>query len=111
MIRKIVSDPLGGEASGRREIVMVEEQLGPEELAAFRARGERFERNADWLDAHAYEAYTQHRGKYICVSACELFVADTPLGATGLARAAHPEEDGRLLRYIPKEKRVYIYAH
>jgi len=111
MIRQIFAKPSEGGSTPRREVVMVEEQLSPEELAAFHAQGERFERNSDWLDAHASEVYAQHRGKYICVAACELFVADTPLEAIALARAAHPEDDGRLLRYIPKEKRICIYAH
>jgi hypothetical protein len=28
-----------------------------------------------------------------------------------LAKAAHPEDEGRFLRYIPREKVPRIYAH
>lgn len=83
----------------------------PEEIASFQARQERFDRNADWLRAHAHEVYNQHRGKHICIAGQELFVADTARRALALAEAAHPEDDGRYLRYIPKEKLPRIYAH
>jgi hypothetical protein len=35
-------------------------------------------------------------------------VADTPEEALALARAAHPEDDGSFIRYIPKEKLARI---
>jgi len=39
----------------------------------------------------------------------ELFVADTPQEVMARAKAAHPEDDGALLRYIPLEKSERIY--
>ena len=92
------------------EPVIMEEVTDPEELAAIRARRARFERNAAWLQAHAAEVYTGYRGKCICVAGEELFVADRPEEVVALATAAHPEDDGRLLRYIPREKLARIYA-
>ena len=54
--------------------------------------------------------YTRYRGKCICVAGAELFVAETPEDVLTLATAAHPEDDGPLLRYIPREKLARIYA-
>ena len=47
----------------------------------------------------------------VSVAGEELFVADTPEQALALATAAHPEDDGSFLRYIPREKIDRIYAH
>ena len=93
------------------EIVMVEEKLSPEELAVFQAQHERAERNADWVNAHGAEVFAPNRGKHVCIAGCELFVADTVQAAVALGKAAHPEDDGLLLLYVPKVKRDVIYAH
>lgn len=89
--------------------IVMEEVTDPEELARARAQRERFDRNEAWLQAHAKEVYTRYRGKCICVAGEELFVADTPQEVIALARAAHPEDDGSLIRYIPREKVARIY--
>jgi hypothetical protein len=90
--------------------VVMEEVTDAEELAKAQAQRERFDRNAAWLQAHVAEVYARYRGKCICIAGEELFVADTPEEALALATAAHPEDDGRFLRYIPREKLVRIYA-
>lgn len=84
--------------------VVMEEVTDPEELAKARAQRERFDRNSAWLQAHAAEVYTHYRGQCICIAGEELFVADTPEEALALAVAAHPEDDGRFLRYIPQAR-------
>jgi hypothetical protein len=81
------------------------------ELAKAKEQDARFERNWAWFTAHAPEIYAQHRGKCLCVAGQELFVADTPEEAVALATAAHPEDDGRFTRYIPRERTHRIYAH
>jgi hypothetical protein len=91
--------------------IVMEEVTDPEELAKARAQRQRFDRNSAWLQAHVAEIYTRYRGKCICIAGEELFVADTPKEALALATAAHPEDDGRFLRYIPREKLDRIYAH
>ena len=91
--------------------VVMEEVTDPEEIAKARAQRERFDRNAAWLQAHATEVYTRHRGKCICIAGEELFVADTPEEVIAQAAAAHPEDDGRFVRYIPREKLARIYAN
>jgi hypothetical protein len=92
--------------------IVVEEVTDPEENAAARARRERFDRNSAWLQSHATEVYTRHRGKCICVAGEELFVASSPEEVLALARAAHPQDNGSILiRYIPREKTARIYAN
>jgi hypothetical protein len=89
----------------------VEEVTDAVELANARVQDERFERNWAWFESHAAAIYAQHRGKCLCIAGQELFVADTPEKALALARAAHPEDDGRFTRYIPRERTYRIYAH
>lgn len=95
----------------QRPTVVMEEVTDPEELAKARAQDERFERNSAWLQAHISEVYSQYRGKCICIAGEELFVAETPQEVIDLASAAHPEDNGKLLRYIPREKVARVYAH
>ncbi|MGZ8489230.1 MAG: hypothetical protein ACXWW4_11935 [Candidatus Binatia bacterium] len=91
--------------------LVMEEVTDPGALAKARAQRERFDRNSAWLQAHATEVYRGYRGKCICVAGEQLFVADTPEQALALATAAHPEDDGSFLRYIPHEKIDRIYAN
>jgi hypothetical protein len=93
-----------------RPPIIMEEITDPAELARTRAQWERSDRNAAWLQAHAGEIYPRYRGKCICIAGEELFVADTPAQVLALARAAHPEDDGYFLHYIPREKAARIYA-
>ena len=91
--------------------VIIEDVTDPAEIASARAQRERSDRNAAFLETHAKEVYTRHRGKCVCVAGEELFVADTPEEAMALAKSAHPEDDGSFMRYIPREKLARIYAH
>jgi hypothetical protein len=91
--------------------IIMEEVTDPEELAKARAQRERFDRNTAWLQAHASEIYPRYRGTCICVAGEELLVADTPEEVLALAQAAHPEDDGFFLRYIPREKVARIYTN
>ncbi len=89
----------------------MEEVTDPEEIAKARAQHESYNRNLAWLNAHFKEVYTRHRGKFICVAGEELFVAATPKKVIALAKSAHPEDDGRLIRYIYPRKMARIYAN
>ncbi|HQU43303.1 MAG TPA: hypothetical protein PK867_10855 [Pirellulales bacterium] len=95
-----------GEPTVTMEIV-----TDPVELAMARAQHERFDRNAAWLQAHAHEVYPQCRGKYMCVAGEELFIGSSPHEARELGRAAHPDDNGLFVRYIPIENLPRIYAH
>jgi len=96
---------------GSNTPIVVEEVTDPVELAKARAQRERFDRNWEWFKAHATEIYRTHRGKILCIAGEELFVGDTPEEALALAKAAHPNDDGRFTRIIPLEKMDRIYAH
>jgi|SRR3954451_24809571 len=91
--------------------IIVQEVTDPIELAAAQVQDEQFDRNVAWFKEHASEVYTRHRGKFICVAGAELFVADTPETVLSMAKTAHPEDNGRYLRYIPREKVARIYVH
>lgn len=95
----------------QRPAVVMEEVTDPEELAKARGQDERFEQNSTWLQAHITEVYSLHRGKCICIAGEELFAAETPQEVIALANVAHPEDTGKLLRYVPREKVARVYAH
>jgi len=70
--------------------IVIEEVADPDEVARARAQRERFDRNAAFLEAHAHEVYTRHRGKCICVAGEELFVADIPQRGVGVGPNCAP---------------------
>ena len=90
--------------------IVIEEVTDATELAKARVQDERFTRNWAWFETHANEIYTTYRGKCICIAGEELFIADTPEEVLAKAIAAHPEDDGRFTRIIPKEKVARIYV-
>ena len=94
----------------KRASIVLEEVTDPAQLIEAQARRQRLERNWTWFERHAAEIYTQHRGKCICISGEELFVADTAEDVLAQASAAHPEDDGRFTRYIPRERMARIYV-
>jgi len=95
----------------QQSAMVMEAVLDPKELAKARAQDERYKRNFAWFQAHATEIFTRYRGKCICIAGEELFVADTPEEAMAQAMAAHPNDDGSFMHYIPKQKVARIYAH
>lgn len=98
-------------SAGQAPVTMLEATSDTRELSAYKARRQRFERNLAWFLAHAVAIYTTCRGKCICVAGEELFVSDTPRQVLDQARAAHPEDDGRFTRLIPRERTARIYAN
>jgi hypothetical protein len=90
--------------------IIMEEVTDPSELERARAQDARFARNWAWFEAHASEIYTAYRDKCLCIAGEELFVADTPKEALAMAIAAHPDDDGRFTRLIPRERLARIYA-
>ena len=91
--------------------IVMEEITDPDEIAKARALRERFDRNFAWLQAHASEVFARYRGKCICIAGEELFVADTPKEVLAQAKAAHPEDNGFFVHYIPRQKMARIYAN
>jgi len=91
-------------------VVMVMETDDPDELALSQEQVEQFNCNANWLEVHGDEIFALYRGKYVCVAGEEPFVAETASEAIALAKAAHPEDHGRFLYRVPKEKTAWTYA-
>jgi hypothetical protein len=91
--------------------IQMEEVTDPAELARAHAQDARFARNWAWFKAHAADIFATHRGKCICIAGEELFAADTAEEVLALAKAAHPEDNGRFTHYIRREKTDRIYAH
>jgi hypothetical protein len=90
--------------------VTMREETDPIENVKALARRDKFDRNYAWLEKHADEVFS-HRGKYICIAGQQLFVGEDIKALLALARSAHPEDDGPLFQYVPKEKSARIYAH
>ena len=89
--------------------IQMHEETDPVVNEKARERLARFDKNWDWLEAHAAEFYS-HRGKNICVAGQQLFVGDSEEDAIAQARAAHPEDDAPFFQYVPKERLPRIYA-
>ena len=77
----------------------------PVEIAKARAQWEQSDRNFAWFRQHSKDIYERYRGKYICIAGAELFVADSALAAQALGKAAHPDDEGSLVEYIPRERK------
>lgn len=95
---------------GTLQPIVMEEVDDPTEVAEARVRRGMFDRNFNWLADHTSEVYERYRGKHICVAGEEVFAGDTPDEAIALASAAHPEDQGGFVQYIPKEKMARVYA-
>ncbi|MBI3651221.1 MAG: hypothetical protein HY231_09275 [Acidobacteria bacterium] len=91
--------------------IVMEESTDLEDGTETRLRQQRYQRNLAWLEQHAAEIYTHYRGKFFCVAGQELFVADTSKEVAAQAKAAHPEDDGRIVRYIYEKKLARVYAN
>ena len=83
----------------------------PAEAGETETQRRQFDRNAAWLQAHASEIYSKNRGKCICIAGEEVFVADTAGEALAKATTAHPDDKGRFVHYIPRDKVARIYAN
>jgi hypothetical protein len=96
--------------SRTRNTFTIEDVTDPEEIAATQQRRAQFDRNVEWLKAHADAVYEANRGRHICIAGQEVFAADDPLEAMRLAKAAHPTDEGCFLSYIPAEKMPRIFT-
>jgi hypothetical protein len=86
--------------------VTLERWNDPALIARIKARQERARRNRDWLDAHLSELLPQARGKLVAVAGQEAFIADSEGEAWAKVQAAHPEDDGVVIRVIPLEHQI-----
>jgi len=91
--------------------VDMEEVTDPDELAQAQAQRERFDRNWAWFKAQATEVYERFRGQCVVIAGEEIFTANEPAEAWTLAKAAHPEDDGSFIIYVPREKAPRVYGY
>jgi hypothetical protein len=91
--------------------ITIEEISDPIESTEARCRRERFDRNAAAFQRNADIIYRQHRGKCVCIAGGEIFVADTPEEAMTIATAAHPEDNGSFVQYVPLQRFARVYAN
>jgi hypothetical protein len=87
------------------------EVTDPDELARHRDADERFRRNSDWLASHWADLLPGARGRFVAVAGEQAFAADSPGAAIAMAKAAHPDDPGLLIRYVIPERGWRIYAH
>lgn len=92
------------------EPLKIEIVSDPVEIAKARAQREKFDRNAAWLRANAARVYSQHRGRVICISGEAVFSGATTEEALAAAIARFPDDEGRFVRYIPRERMERIYG-
>lgn len=95
----------------RKLKVIMEEITYTAELAQAQAQRERFDRNWAWFRTRAEEVYERFRGQCVVIAGEEIFAADEPDAAWALAKAAHPEDDGSFIIYVPREKAARIYGY
>jgi hypothetical protein len=91
--------------------VVMEEVTDPIELAQARKQREQFDRNWAWFKAQAADVYERFRGQCVVIAGEEIFAADEPADAWALAKDAHPEDDGKFIIYIPREKVARVYGY
>jgi hypothetical protein len=93
-----------------RPPIIIEEVTDPEEIERHQRQNERARRNMRWLQAHWADVLPMACGRHLAVACEEAFIADTAEEAWARARAAHPDDPGALLQYVPAERGARIYA-
>ena len=90
----------------KRNIVQMQEVTSVAELTQAQKQREQFDRNSAWLQDNIVEIYAKYRGKCICVTGKEVFVADIASDAIAQATAVHLDDEGWFTRYILKDRVV-----
>jgi hypothetical protein len=75
-----------------------------------RAQHERAMRNSEWLASHWSDLLPGAEGRFVAVAGQQAFVADTGTDARAMAKKAHPEDDGVIVRFVRKDNYPRIYA-
>ena len=92
------------------EPTVLGEMTDPAQIRDFEERWERYSRNDAVFRENAHTIYQQYRGKVVIIAGHELHVADTADEAWAWARQHHPDDDGVLVRFVPKERGWRIYG-
>lgn len=91
--------------------VVMEEVTDPAELAKAQSQRAQYDCNWAWFKPQATEIYEQFRGQGVVIAGQETFAAKTPEEAWALAKATHPDDEGRFIIYVPRERMARIYGH
>lgn len=92
------------------EPTVLGELTDPDAIKELEERWDRYTRNEAVFRQSMHIIYQRYRGKVVVVAGRELHVADTPDEAWAWARAHYPDDDGLLVRSIPRERGWRIYA-
>ena len=93
-----------------RPPIIIEEVTDPKEIARHQHQDACARRNMRWLQAHWADVLPTARGRHLAVACEEAFIADTAEEAWAMAMAAHPDDPGALLQYVPATRGARIYA-
>lgn len=94
-----------------QNLTVMEIVTDEKEIARAQMQRQFYRRNFAWFQAHSNEIYRKYHGKCVAVAGCELFVGDAPEDVWKRAEAAHPNDKGIFIHYIPKEKANRIYGN
>src|SRR5262245_14438764 len=75
----------------------------PDEIEQIRQQHEQAKLNIDWLHTHWHEVLPQAFGKYVAVAGQTAFIGDDPVETRARAVAAHPDDVGVYLHYVPAD--------
>jgi hypothetical protein len=90
---------------------VIEDVADPAEVASFHAMLDAARANRDWLAGQWPRLLPGARGKYLAVAGREAFLAETADEARARARAAHPEDKGLFVQFVPAQRGPKVYAH
>jgi hypothetical protein len=91
--------------------VILDENPDPALRAQMQKAHEQHERNRKWLTDHWPDLLPQALGKYVAVAGGQVIVADTLQEAVAWAHAHHPDDHGRIVRYVRPDKGPRIYGN
>lgn len=89
---------------------VIEDVSDPDDIRRSHTQDQRHRRNSDWLQTHWADVLPQARGKFVAVAGEEMFIAETPGEAWAWVDAAHPEDSGAIVRYVPTSTGPRLYA-
>jgi hypothetical protein len=68
-------------------------------------------KNADWLENEWPRLLPQALGRHVAVAGQQAFIANSAREALDLATAAHPDDPGSFVQFVPPVRRPRVYAH
>ncbi len=79
-------------------------ETDPVDCESFNRQHDQAVCNSLWLSSHWPDLLPAALGKFVAVAGQEAFIADTSEEARARAEAAHPDDKGLIVQYVPPEK-------